>query len=77
MARRSAESAAVKRAGRAAAVLVLLQIGFGAAMIMSALAPTLRALHQATGVAVWLTMFLATYLARVASRAAPSDGISR
>jgi heme A synthase len=77
MARRSAESVAVKRAGRAAAVLVLLQIGFGAAMIMSALAPTLRALHQATGVAVWLTMFLATYLARVASRAAPSDGISR
>ena len=76
LARRAAESSAVKRAARTAAVLVILQLGFGAAIIMSSLAPALRALHQATGVAVWLSLFLATYLARVASRAAPVDAPS-
>jgi len=73
---RRPEATAVKRVARTAAVLVILQIGFGVAMVMSSLAPTLRALHQATGVAVWLSLFLATYLARVASRAAPSHGMT-
>ena len=49
-----------------AAVLVLLQLGIGAAMVMSLLAPALRAMHEAVGIAVWLTMFLAAYLARTA-----------
>ena len=65
--RRAGESAVVKRAGRVAAVLVLAQLGLGAAMVLSNLPPVTRSLHQATGIAVWLSMFLAAYLARRAA----------
>jgi heme A synthase len=65
--RRAAEAVPVKRATRVAAGLVLLQIVFGAVMVMSALPAGLRALHQATGIAVWLVMFLAAYLAKIAT----------
>jgi heme A synthase len=65
--RRAAEAVPVKRATRVAAGLVLLQIVLGAAMVMSALPAGLRALHQATGIAVWLVMFLAAYLAKIAT----------
>lgn len=64
--RRAGESAVVKAATRAAAVLVLAQLALGAAMVLSLLPQGLRVAHQAVGVAVWLTMFLAAYLARVA-----------
>jgi heme A synthase len=63
--RRPGESAAVKTAARVAAGLILLQIGLGAAMVMSALPPALRSMHEAVGVGVWLTLFLAAYLAKV------------
>jgi len=65
--RRPGESAAVKAAARTAAGLVLLQLGLGAAMVMSALPPVLRSMHEAVGVGVWLSMFLAAYLARTAA----------
>jgi len=65
--RRPAEAAVVKRAAKVAAALVVLQLGLGAAMVMAMLPPILRSLHQATGIAIWLSMFLATYLARRAS----------
>jgi heme A synthase len=65
--RRAGEAVPVKRATRAAAGLVLLQIVLGAVMVMSALPAGLRALHQATGIAVWLVMFLAAYLAKIAT----------
>ena len=68
IARRPNEAPTVKRAARTAAVLVLLQLGLGAAMIMSSLAPSLRATHQAAGVAIWLVLFHATYLARIAAQ---------
>lgn len=64
--RRAGESTAVKRAARVTAALVVLQLAFGAAMVLSQLHQHLRVAHQATGVAVWLSMFLAAYLARVA-----------
>ena len=67
IARRPGEAHAVKRAARTATVLVILQLGFGAAMVIGSLPPTLRSLHQATGIAVWLALFTATYLARRAS----------
>jgi heme A synthase len=57
----------VKRAAKAAAGLVLLQLGIGAAMVMSMLPSGLRSVHQAVGVAVWLCIFLAAYLARRAA----------
>jgi heme A synthase len=65
--RRGGESRAAIRAAKAAAMLVLLQLGLGAAMVMSMLPPVLRSLHQAVGIGVWLTMFLAAYLARSAA----------
>jgi heme A synthase len=65
--RRAAEAVPVKRATQTAAGLVLLQIVLGAVMVMAALPAGLRALHQATGIAVWLVMFLAAYLAKIAT----------
>jgi heme A synthase len=65
--RREGEARAVKTALRGAAVLVLLQLGIGAAMVMAMLPPALRSMHQAVGIAVWLSMFAAAYLARVAA----------
>ena len=64
--RRAAESRAAATAAKVAAGLVVLQLGVGAAMIMGSLPPALRSAHQAIGVAVWMTLFLAAYLARTA-----------
>jgi cytochrome c oxidase assembly protein subunit 15 len=64
--RRAGESAAVKRVARIAAVLVVTQLVLGAGMVLMQLHGHLRMTHQAIGVAVWLTMFLAAYLARAA-----------
>lgn len=65
--RRADEAAAVRRAVKWAAGLVALQLIVGAAMVLSMLPHSLRFLHQAIGVAVWLVLFLAAYLAKVAS----------
>ena len=67
--RRHGESGATRRAAALAAGLVVVQVGFGAALIMSGMQVVLRGAHQATGVAVWMVMFGAAYLARTASRA--------
>lgn len=64
--RRPGEAQSMKAAATAAAGLVVLQLGIGAAMVMSMLPPALRSMHQAVGVGVWLTLFLAAYLARTA-----------
>jgi len=64
--RRQGESRVAARAAKVSAGLVLLQLGVGAAMVMSMLPPALRSIHQATGIAVWLAMFLAACLARTA-----------
>lgn len=72
IARRPGESRSVQRAAKAASVLVLLQLGIGAAMVMSMLPPVLRSAHQAVGIAVWVALFLAAYLARVASKGSMS-----
>ena len=64
--RRANESAMVKRTMRIALVLVLAQVALGAGMVLMQLHGHLRIGHQAVGVAVWLAMFTAAYLARVA-----------
>lgn len=64
--RRPGESSATRRAAAAAAGLVVLQLGLGAFMVLSLMPAALRSAHQAVGVAVWLAMFLAAYLARMA-----------
>ena len=63
--RRASEAEAVKLASRLAAGLVVAQLAIGAAMIMSGLRAPLRSAHEAVGVAVWLAMFGAAYLARI------------
>jgi cytochrome c oxidase assembly protein subunit 15 len=65
--RRAGEAVVVKRAAKSAAGLVVLQLGIGIAMIFSGLYAPLRSAHEAVGVAVWLVMFLAAYLARTAT----------
>jgi heme A synthase len=67
LSRRQGESRTVRRTAKVAGGLVLVQLGIGAAMVMSMLPPVLRSSHQAVGIAVWLVMFLAAYLARTAA----------
>ena len=73
IARRSGESRAAVAAARIAAGLVLVQLGVGAVMVMSALPPVLRSTHQAVGIGVWMTMFLAAYLAKTATARLEND----
>jgi heme A synthase len=65
--RRAGEAAVVKRAMKAAAALVVVQLVLGATMVLSGLPPAVRAVHQMVGIAIWLVLFLAAYLARVAA----------
>ena len=65
--RRQGESTVVQRAAAIAAGLVVLQVGFGAAVVMGGMQAGLRSAHQATGVAVWMVMFAAAYLASSAA----------
>ena len=64
--RRAGESRIAARAAKVAAGLVFVQIAIGAAMVLSMLPQGLRFAHQAVGVAVWMVMFMAAYLARTA-----------
>ncbi|HEY7896374.1 MAG TPA: COX15/CtaA family protein [Gemmatimonadaceae bacterium] len=66
---RRREGVVVLRAVAIAAALVVAQIGIAASMIALELPPVLRSLHQGTGALIWLTLFSAAYLARMASRA--------
>jgi cytochrome c oxidase assembly protein subunit 15 len=63
---RRRETPAVVAAAQTAFGVVLLQIGLGAAMVLGGFPPVLRSLHQATGMALWLTTFVMAYLARIA-----------
>jgi heme A synthase len=46
---------------------VFLQLAIGAAMVLASLPAALRALHQLVGIGVWLVLFVAAYLARLAA----------
>lgn len=63
LSRRANESRVVKRAAKTTLGLVALQVVLGASMVLATLPSELRVAHQALGIAVWLAMFLATYLA--------------
>ena len=67
--RRAGEASVVKRAAKTAAGLVVLQVIVAAAMVMGGMPPLLRSAHQAIGIAVWMVLFMAAYLARTAARA--------
>jgi protoheme IX farnesyltransferase len=52
----------VRNAARAALGIALLQVGVGAAMVLSLLPTGLRALHLATGTALWVALVVMAYL---------------
>jgi heme A synthase len=72
--RRAGEAAVVKRAVKTAAALVLLQLLVAAAMIMGGLPAVMRSAHQALGIAIWMVLFMAAYLARSAASARDAGG---
>lgn len=72
--RRAGEAAAVKRAAKLAAGLVVIQVIVAAWMVLSTFPLWLRVLHQAVGTGVWLAMFSAAYLARQAARSTMAAG---
>ena len=61
----------VRRALYVAAGLVVLQIAIAASMVLLHMPPALRSLHEATGVAIWLSAFTLAYLARIAAGLGP------
>src|SRR6185436_10937785 len=67
--RRSGESVAVKRALAVAAGIPVLQVALGFSMVMTGRPVLLRVAHEAAGVAIWMTLFLAAYLATTAAAA--------
>ena len=73
--RRRDESRVVAMAARIALLLVVVQIGVAAGMVVLTLPPVLRSLHQAIGVSVWLSAFVYAYLARAAARRGRGAGV--
>ena len=63
------EAPVVRRAVWTALGLITLQLVVAAAMVSMVLPPALRSLHQAIGVAIWVSLVIAAYLARIASGA--------
>ncbi len=64
---RRREAPVVRRGVYIAMALVVMQIVIAAGMVLMLLPAELRSLHQATGVAIWVTLAATAYLARVAS----------
>lgn len=67
--RRPGEAQVVKRAAFIVTAIVIVQVILGASMVLGGLPATIRVQHQAVGIATWLMMFLATYLAKRAVKA--------
>ena len=65
--RRAIESPAVVKAAQIALAFALLQLLVAGAMIGMQLPPVLRSVHQAVGVAIWISTFAFAYMARVGS----------
>jgi len=67
-------AAAILRPLRIALAATVLQVAIAAAMVLLQLPPVLRSLHQAVGVAIWLSLFSTAYLAvRLTRSAAGAD----
>jgi heme A synthase len=64
---RRREAPVVRRAVWTAMILVSTQIVLAAVMVSTLLPPVLRSAHQALGVAIWVALVVAAYLARIAS----------
>ena len=71
--RRRAEAPVVRTGVQVAMALITLQIVVAAAMVSTVLPPSLRSAHQAIGVAIWVSLVISAYLARIASGASALD----
>ena len=69
--RRARIGPTVRMALHVAVVLVLLQIVIAAFMVLLHMPSSVRSLHEATGVAIWLATFVLAYLARIAGGFGP------
>ncbi|HTI63813.1 MAG TPA: COX15/CtaA family protein [Gemmatimonadaceae bacterium] len=68
---RATEAPIVIRAAWIALAMVIVQLGVASAMILLHMPPVFRSLHEATGIAIWLSCFALAYLAhRVAHASA-------
>ena len=65
--RKRGEPAAVQRAAWLGAGFGLLQIVWAGWMVTGGFPGTVRSLHQATGILIWVTAFIMLYLARIAA----------
>lgn len=74
---RRREAPVVLRAVRVGFALVCLQIVIAATMVELHLPRSLRSLHQATGVAIWLTLFTLAALAHRAQAEGPAEEPAR
>lgn len=72
--RKRNDSTVVKRAGMVAFGFVLLQMLVAGAMIGMHLPPVFRSLHEAVGVAIWLSSYAFAYLAHLAYKGTTPDG---
>ncbi len=70
---RRREHRTVTALAAAAALVVVLQIVFGALMVLGGFPIVIRSLHQATGVLLWVSTLMLTYAARRAKNP-PPDG---
>lgn len=70
---RRREHATITMLAGIAAVIVVLQIVFGAVMVLGGFPIVIRSLHQATGVLLWVATLMLTYAARRAKNP-PPDG---
>ena len=70
---RRREHRTVTALAAAAALVVVLQIVFGALMVLGGFPIVIRSLHQATGVLLWVSTLMLTYAARRAKHP-PPDG---
>ncbi|MGI9076338.1 MAG: COX15/CtaA family protein, partial [Gemmatimonadaceae bacterium] len=75
--RKRREAPVVVSALRTTLALIVVQILLAAAMLEMQLPAHLRSLHQAVGVAVWLSAFTLAYLARIASGASAISAASK
>lgn len=74
--RRRGDHPVVQRLAAAAALVVVLQIVFGAVMVLNGFPPVVRSLHQATGVLLWVSTFALTYAARRVRDGEPDAGVA-
>lgn len=69
------ETPVITRLAQAAAGVVVLQIAFGAWMVLGGFPPVARSLHQATGVLLWVATFALAYAARRAADGGEPVGV--